>query len=448
MSPRTLRFVVIALATTLLGFWPAAPAVPAAKPAGPARLDTSGIDAHLGYQKQRTCSPSAKPGTVALLALLRKSWGGGSYGISRSCGVGGVSEHKEGRALDWKMSVKSKSQRKRVASALNWLTANNGEVAYRIGVMYIIWDQHIWSLYYPELGWRKMPSRGSRTANHKDHVHISMTWDGAMKQTSWWTGVPNTNPLNTRCGSGGAPACLAAISRSKQGWTSTATAVPASFLPHPWVKPGIGGSPQVGRTLRAVPGTWVPDGATLSYQWLANDKPVGTDQDSYLIRPSDVGKEISVRIRATSGSQVVTRTSDGTAEVYRGRFSHPELRPAGVAAPGETLGVDLTGWDPQPTSISYQWYRNGKLIKGATKAEYAVRAGDQNQKLAVKITAKAAGYYSLTVKSVAVKVLPEAPPPPPEPTPAPAPPQDDQNQPSTTEGPASDLAGDPTPTAG
>ena len=85
---------------------------------------------------------------------------GGSSGISRACSVGATSEHKEGRALDWHMDMKSSSQRGRVDKALKWMTANNGEVAYRLGVMYIIWNQHIWSLYYPELGWRKMASRG------------------------------------------------------------------------------------------------------------------------------------------------------------------------------------------------------------------------------------------------------------------------------------------------
>ena len=157
-----------------------APAASAKNPPPPKALTSVTIDAHLGYMKQTTCSPKAKPGTTALLKTLIAAWGGSSSGISRQCSVGATSEHKEGRALDWHMDMKSASQRARVKRATDWLTANNGEVAYRLGVMYVIWNQHIWSLYYPELGWRKMASRGSYTANHKNHVHISLSWDGAM----------------------------------------------------------------------------------------------------------------------------------------------------------------------------------------------------------------------------------------------------------------------------
>ncbi|MDR3070500.1 MAG: hypothetical protein LBU38_05770, partial [Propionibacteriaceae bacterium] len=117
----------------LANAWPANPKPPQAI----AQIHL--IDAHLGYRKQTTCNNSAKPGTTALLKLLIATWGGSSSGISRACAAGTTSEHKEGRALDWRMDVKNKSQKARVAQAVKWLTANNGEVAYRLGIMYIIW---------------------------------------------------------------------------------------------------------------------------------------------------------------------------------------------------------------------------------------------------------------------------------------------------------------------
>jgi hypothetical protein len=40
-----------------------------------------------------------------------------------------------------------------------------------LNITYIIWYQRIWSTNSP--GWRKMADRGSPTANHMDHVHIS-----------------------------------------------------------------------------------------------------------------------------------------------------------------------------------------------------------------------------------------------------------------------------------
>ncbi len=158
---RRLAAGIAAVATISLLLVGPAPAASAKVPPPPKALAAATIDAHLGYMPQSTCTPKAKPGTTAVLKLLIATWGGSSSGISRGCGVGTTSEHKEGRALDWRMNVKSASQRKRVDKAVAWLTANNGEVAYRLGVMYVIWNQRIWSLYYPELGWRKMANRGS-----------------------------------------------------------------------------------------------------------------------------------------------------------------------------------------------------------------------------------------------------------------------------------------------
>ena len=65
--------------------------------------------------------------------------------------------------------------------------------ARRLGVMYIIWNNRIWGAYRPADGWRpyraapSTPSPGSDTACHRNHVHLSLSWAGAMGRTSWWT---------------------------------------------------------------------------------------------------------------------------------------------------------------------------------------------------------------------------------------------------------------------
>lgn len=404
---RRLAATIAALTATALLWSSPAPTATAKLPPPPKQLTTNTIDAHLGYKPQTTCSPSAKPGTTALLKLLIATWGGSSSGISRGCSVGGTSEHKEGRALDWRRNVKYASHRKKVNQAMKWLTANNGEVAYRLGVMYIIWNQRIWSIYYPELGWRKMANRGSYTANHKDHVHISLSWDGAMKQTSWWTGAPVTKPLNSRCGVSGKPKCLPTIARNaKLKWPYQKTKVPASFLPAPWTTPNIGGSPQVGRTLTAVPGTWVPAGAALTYQWYAGSRQIaGATGATYVVTPADVGKAIKVKVSATTASGTTSKTSDSLADVYRGRFTAPKPTIVGTIAAGQVVGVSLGAWAPQPpTKLAYAWLRNGKKIAGAKSATYRVTAADTGRKLTVKVNGKRSGFYAKTVYSAAVKV--------------------------------------------
>ncbi|MFT4110290.1 hypothetical protein [Propionicimonas sp.] len=380
----------------------------AKNPPPPKSLATNTIDAHLGYLPQSTCSPAAKPGTTALLKALIATWGGGSLGISRACSVGTTSEHKEGRALDWHMDVKSASQRKRVAQALDWLTANNGEVAYRLGVMYIIWNQHIWSLYYPGLGWRKMADRGSYTANHKNHVHISLSWDGAMKQTSWWTGVPVTTPLNSRCGVNGARACLPAIARTSIAWPYQTTDVPASFMPAPWKVPGIGGDPQVDRTLTAVPGTWVPDGATLAYQWTADGRSIaGATASTFVVTPAQLGRGIRVRITANG---TTSRTSDVMTDVLRARFATtPKPVIGGTVATGQSVTVEAGTWTATPDSLTITWKRNGKAIKGASGVDagsYTLTPADVGKKLSVTVTARRAGYTTVSRTSAKAKVAP------------------------------------------
>lgn len=55
-----------------------------------------------------------------------------------------------------------------------YTTAN----ADALAVKYAIWQQRIW---YPGKGWTAMADRGSATANHMDHVHVSFKATGASQ---------------------------------------------------------------------------------------------------------------------------------------------------------------------------------------------------------------------------------------------------------------------------
>lgn len=406
--PRAIRTLIgIGLAVLLVPTGLVAPAVAQAKvPPPPARFTAPTIDAHLGYKPQKTCSPSAKPGATALLKTLIATWGGSSSGISRSCSSKKRSEHKEGRALDWHMSVRNASERKRVAKALKWITANHGEVARRLGIMYVLWNQRIWSVYYPDLGWRDMEDRGSFTANHKDHVHISLSWDGAYKQTSWWTGVPVTVPLNSACGVAGARRCLPTVARSTRHWPFQKTYVPAIFSPAPQAIPGIGGSPQVGRRLRAVPGTWVPSGATLTYQWVADRVAIpGATGASFVIQPAQVNKRVEVKVSATLGSWHQTKMSAYNNQTYPARLSSaPRPRIAGSFVVGKTVQARPGTWRPAPITLRYIWLRDGKPIKGATGIAYRLKSRDRGHRIAVKVRGSRYGYYRQFRTSASHKV--------------------------------------------
>lgn len=52
----------------------------------------------------------------------------------------------------------------------NWVRAN----ASALGVTEVIYSQRIWTTQRAGEGWRSMSDRGSTTANHYDHVHVSV----------------------------------------------------------------------------------------------------------------------------------------------------------------------------------------------------------------------------------------------------------------------------------
>ena len=56
--------------------------------------------------------------------------------------------------------------------------------AAELKIKYIIWYQRIWSVDRADEGWRPMEDRGGDTANHKDHVHITVYADGETAPTS------------------------------------------------------------------------------------------------------------------------------------------------------------------------------------------------------------------------------------------------------------------------
>ena len=189
---RVVLSCTVALATTGVvgGVTPAAQAAPTSGPAAPAEAPDP-IEPFARYQPQSTCDPEAKPGTRALAAMLMDYYDAGrNGGISRNCSIGGPSEHKEGRAFDWMLSVNQSRERATAEEFIDWLLAKgpHREAAYnarRLGVMYVIWNGRIWSADHARQGWLRYNGPNP----HVDHIHISLSWSGAMKRTSFWTGV-------------------------------------------------------------------------------------------------------------------------------------------------------------------------------------------------------------------------------------------------------------------
>ena len=174
-----------------------------ASPAGAAPADPGFgpmIEDPAGYDGQAKCSPGAKPGVVAFGNLLREAYPSTSWiGISRGCSVGGKSEHKEGRALDWSRNASNPSEKADAEDLIDWLLqedryGNEAANARRLGLMYIVWNRKIWGSRDNEWevycvqkkGTCKDPDGGYALHPHTDHVHFSFSWAAARKKTSFW----------------------------------------------------------------------------------------------------------------------------------------------------------------------------------------------------------------------------------------------------------------------
>ncbi len=151
------------------------------------------------YQGQRECSPTDKVGTVKLASLLNATYATtwADIGISRACNDGGQSEHKEGRAIDWMQSYLVPAERAKVEAYLSWLLApdangNPAAMARRLGIMYMGWHDRFWASYRIDSGWTELKGCFSKqtpaddTYCHRDHLHMTLSWDAAAGRTSFW----------------------------------------------------------------------------------------------------------------------------------------------------------------------------------------------------------------------------------------------------------------------
>jgi hypothetical protein len=163
--------------------------------ATPATAGTA-IEDYAPYDPSSKCHERPKAGTDHLAHWMVKRYGGGFGGISRDCRRTATSEHQNGRAFDWTLDARKRSDRKRAEAFLDRIfqtdaRGNTDAWARRMGVMYVIWNDRMfasWEQFRPKPYLSSScPSkrRCSRTLRHRDHLHISLSAQGARGVTSW-----------------------------------------------------------------------------------------------------------------------------------------------------------------------------------------------------------------------------------------------------------------------
>jgi immune inhibitor A len=138
----------------------------------------------------------------------------------------------------------------------------------------------------------------------------------------------------------------------------------------------VTGTPTVGQTLTAVAPTFFQSGVAVTYQWLVGGQPVsGATGQTYVVRPADAGKAITVQATGTKAGYdptVSTSAPAGTSQAARVDL--------GVDAPkkvkvGHRIKLTVTATASNATPTGFVWIKIGKktvtgtLVNGSVKLE-------------------------------------------------------------------------------
>jgi len=344
-------------------------AAAAARPR-PARVLPARLDATPTYQDQRSCDPAAKPGVAAYAQLVLSTYRQGrNGGIARGCGIGATSEHKEGRALDWMLSVNVPAEKAAGDAWTTWLTGKDsagvvGGNARRLGVMYVIWNRRMWSTYSVARGWRAY--RGASA--HTDHVHTSFTWDGAMKRTSWWDGTATLDDDKGPCRVySGQPAPV----YTRRHVSSCGTRLPAApASPYSIVWPGQSGSSvRVAQSRLGVGQDGVFGAGTrsrlMSWQRKARVPVTGVLDKPTWSRLAPSGSTPSTPSTSkppTSSPSDATLARTTTLSAYKATTVRQGSRGAAVAALQRALGIGADGAFGPGTTAAVKAFQSSRRI--------------------------------------------------------------------------------------
>jgi hypothetical protein len=163
--------------------------------------------------------------------------------------------------------------------------------------------------------------------------------------------------------------------------------------------PTISGTAKVGYTLTAKTGVWTA-GTTFRYQWYASGRAItGATSATFKLAAAEYRTAIQVIVTgAESGFYSTIATSAGTKAVVAGTLTTRVPTIAGTKKVGDRLTAKPGIWTAG-TKFTYQWYANGKAIKGATKSTFRLVAAEQGKRITVRVTGKLTGYVTVAKTS-------------------------------------------------
>lgn len=165
----------------------------------------------------------------------------------------------------------------------------------------------------------------------------------------------------------------------------------------------VTGSARVGKKLGTKGGKFSIAPSKKTYQWYADGKAVaGATGSTYKVAKVDAGKALTVKITGTLAGYPNATATSAPIRVAAANVKKPIV--SGSKKVGKVLKAKKGTWLAPGHKFSYQWFRNGKAVKGATKSSYKLVKKDAGAKVLVKVTAKKSGFPKVTAGSKAAKI--------------------------------------------
>lgn len=151
---------------------------------------------------------------------------------------------------------------------------------------------------------------------------------------------------------------------------------------------------RVGTALRASY-TVTPSTAVSTFRWYRNGVVIsGATQATYVPVPADLGRSLTVEVSSALDGTRVLKTSRSCAVTYGAFALKTAPRMIGTFRVGRKLTLYRGAWSPSPSTYSYQWLRDGKAIRGATKSSYKLKSADRRHKVSLKVTVRRSAFLS------------------------------------------------------
>ncbi len=177
------------------------------------------------------------------------------------------------------------------------------------------------------------------------------------------------------------------------------------------LKPQLNGRPEVNKPYAVIAGQNSALAAAphnfVTYDWLVDQNIVGQGA-SFTPAVEHAGKKLSVRatIRDINGYTLAAATVNAPYAIYQEK-APTSLNPptiAGVGMAGQTLTATPGTWSGTLTNTTYQWFRGGAPIPGATAATYKVKTTDSESQIRVQVVGHGIEGFTTAAMSEAINI--------------------------------------------